>query len=68
MLDIKNIVKKLQVENLPPETRRELKRYLVQLDRTQKHKQIRTDFLTFVKVPTCANFPKFMASQMLGFA
>ena len=49
MLDIKNIVKKLQVENLPPDTRRELKRYLVQLDRTQKHKQIRTDFLTFVK-------------------
>jgi hypothetical protein len=49
MLDIKNIVKKLQVENLPPDTRRELKRYLVQLDRTQKHKKIRTDFLTFVK-------------------
>ena len=36
MLDIKNIVKKLQVENLPPETRRELKRYLVQLDRDTK--------------------------------
>ena len=49
MLDIKNIIKKLQVENLPPDTRRELKRYLVQLDRTQKHKKIRTDFLTFVK-------------------
>ena len=37
MLDIKNIVKKLEVENLPPDTRRELKRYLVQLDRTQKY-------------------------------
>ena len=49
MLDIKNIVKKLQVENLPPETRRELKRYLVQLDRTQKYTAIRKDFLTFVK-------------------
>jgi len=49
MLDIKNIVKKLQVENLPPETRRELKRYLVQLDKTQKHSAIRKDFLTFVK-------------------
>ena len=49
MLDIKNIVKKLKVENLPPDTRRELKRYLVQLDRTQKYSQIRQDFLTFVK-------------------
>jgi hypothetical protein len=49
MLDIKNIIKKLQVENLPPDTRRELKRYLVQLDRKQKYSKIRRDFLTFVK-------------------
>ena len=49
MLNIKNIIKKLEVENLPPETRRELKRYLVQLDRTQKYSEIRRDFLTFVK-------------------
>ena len=49
MLDIKNIIKKLQVENLPPETRRELKRYLVQLNRKQKHSKICSDFLTFVK-------------------
>ena len=49
MLDIKNIVKKLEVENLPPDTRRQLKRYLVQLDRTQKYSKIRKDFLTFVK-------------------
>ena len=49
MLEIKNIIKKLEVENLPPETRRELKRYLVQLDKTQKHRAIRGDFLTFVK-------------------
>ena len=49
MLDIKNIIKKLQVENLPPDTRRELKRYLVQLDRKQKYSKIRGDFLTFVK-------------------
>ena len=49
MLDIKNIIKKLQVENLPPDTRRELKRYLVQLDRKQKHSKICSDFLTFVK-------------------
>ena len=49
MLEIKNIIKKLEVENLPPDTRRELKRYLVQLDKTQKHRAIRGDFLTFVK-------------------
>ncbi len=49
MLDIKNIIKKLQVENLPPDTRRELKRYLVQLNRKQKHTKICSDFLTFVK-------------------
>ena len=49
MLEIKNIIKKLEVENLPPETRRELKRYLVQLDKTQKYSAIRKDFLTFVK-------------------
>jgi len=49
MLDIKNIIKKLQVENLPPDTRRELKRYLVQLNRKQKYSKIRRDFLTFVK-------------------
>jgi len=48
MHDIKKILKK-DLNNLPPDTRRELKRYLVQLDRTQKHKEIRTDFLTFVK-------------------
>ena len=49
MLEIKNIIKKLEVENLPPDTRRQLKRYLVQLDKTQKHRAIRGDFLTFVK-------------------
>ena len=44
MLDIKNIIKKLQVENLPPDTRRELKRYLVQLNRKQKYSRIRGIF------------------------
>ncbi len=47
-IDIKKILKK-NLDNLPPDTRRQLKRYLVQLDRKQKHKKINNDFLTFVK-------------------
>jgi hypothetical protein len=48
MLDIKKILKK-DLENLPPDTRRQLKRYMVQLDQKQKYSKIRKDFLTFVK-------------------
>jgi len=50
MQDI-NIKKLLEedLENLPPDTRKEYKRFIVQLDQKQKHKKIRTDFLTFVK-------------------
>ena len=46
---IKKILKEKDIDNLAPETRRELKRYLVQLDKKQKNTQIRTDFMTFVK-------------------
>jgi hypothetical protein len=49
MQDIKKILQDKDIDNLAPETRRELKRYLVQLDRKQKNFQIRTDFMTFVK-------------------
>ena len=48
MQDIKKILEK-DIDNLAPETRRELKRYLVQLDQKQKHTQIQTDFMSFVK-------------------
>jgi hypothetical protein len=48
MQDIKKILEK-NIDNLPPDTRRELKRYLVQLNKTQRHRKIRTDFMTFVK-------------------
>ena len=48
MQDIKKILEK-DIDNLAPETRRELKRYLVQLDKKQKNFQIQTDFMTFVK-------------------
>ena len=54
-IDIKKLLQQ-DLENLPPETRREYKRYLVQLDRKQKHKKIRTDFMTFVK----AMWPDFI--------
>ena len=46
---IKKILKEKDIDNLAPETRRELKRYLVQLDKKQKNTKIRTDFMTFVK-------------------
>ena len=49
MHDIKNIIKNLNVSNLPPETRRELKKYLVQKDIKQKHSLIKDDFMHFVK-------------------
>ena len=45
---IKKILKEKDIDNLAPETRRELKRYLVQLDKKQKNTKIRTDFMTFV--------------------
>ena len=48
MQDIKKILEK-NIDNLPPDTRRELKRYLVQLNKTQRHRKIQTDFMTFVK-------------------
>ena len=48
MQDIKKILEK-DIDNLAPETRRELKRYLVQLDKKQKNFKIQTDFMTFVK-------------------
>ena len=54
-IDIKKLLQQ-DLENLPPETRRQYKRYLVQLDRKQKHKKIRTDFMTFVK----AMWPDFI--------
>ena len=47
-IDIKKLLEE-DLENLPPDTRKKYKRYLVQLDRKQKHKKITTDFLTFVK-------------------
>jgi len=46
---IKKILKEKDIDNLDPETRRELKRYLVQLDQKQKHTKIQTDFMSFVK-------------------
>ena len=46
---IKKILKEKDIDNLDPETRRELKRYLVQLDQKQKHTKIQTDFMAFVK-------------------
>ena len=49
MHDIKNIIKNLNVSELPPETRRELKKYLVQKDIKQKHSLIKSDFMHFVK-------------------
>ena len=49
MHDIKNIIKNLNVSNLPPETRRELKKYLVQKDLKSKHGLIKDDFMHFVK-------------------
>ena len=49
MQDIKKILQDKDIDNLAPETRRELKRYLVQLDKKQKNFQIQTDFMTFVK-------------------
>ena len=45
---IKKILKEKDIDNLAPETRRELKRYLVQLDKKQKNFKIQTDFMTFV--------------------
>ena len=47
-IDIKKLLEE-DLENLPPDTRKKYKRYLVQLDRKQKHKKITEDFLTFVK-------------------
>ena len=47
-IDIKKLLEE-DLENLPPDTRKKYKRYLVQLDRKQKHKKISNDFLTFVK-------------------
>ena len=49
MQDIKKILQDKDIDNLAPETRRELKRYLVQLDKKQKNFKIQTDFMTFVK-------------------
>ena len=49
MHDIKNIIKNLNVSNLPPETRRELKKYLVQKDLKSKHRKIQENFMDFVK-------------------
>jgi len=47
-IDIKKILKK-NIDNLPPETRRELKKYLLQKDIKQKHSLIKDDFMHFVK-------------------
>ena len=47
-IDIKKILKK-NIDNLPPETRRELKKYLIQKDIKQKHSLIKGDFMHFVK-------------------
>ena len=41
-IDIKKLLQQ-DLENLPPDTRKKYKRYLVQLDRKQKHKKITED-------------------------
>ena len=47
-IDIKKLLEE-DLENLPPDTRKKYKRYLVQLDRKQKHKKITEDFLNMLK-------------------
>ena len=49
MHDIKNILKNLNIENLDPETRKELKKLVVKKDEKQKHRKIQDDFMSFVK-------------------
>ena len=47
MHDIKNIIKNLNVSELPPETRRELKKYLVQIKINQEEENL---IITVVKI------------------
>ena len=49
MHDIKNILKNLNIENLDPETRKEVKKLVVKKDEKQKHRKIQDDFMSFVK-------------------
>jgi len=49
MPDIKKILKELDINNLEPETRKELKTLIVQKDLKQKHSKIQSDFMHFVK-------------------
>ena len=47
--DIKKFLKNLNIENLPPDSRRDLKRTAAQLDRKQRQAIVKEDFLSFVK-------------------
>ena len=47
--DIKKLLKNLNIENLPPDSRRDLKRTAAQLDRKQRQAVVKEDFLSFVK-------------------
>ncbi len=47
--DIKKFLKNLNINNLPPDSRRDLKRTAAQLDRKQRQSVVREDFLSFVK-------------------
>jgi len=49
MPDIKKILKELNINNLEPETRKELKKLILQKDLKQKHSKIQNDFMHFVK-------------------
>ena len=49
MPDIKNILKNLNIENLDPETRKELKKLVVKKDEKQRHRKIQENFMDFVK-------------------
>ena len=49
MPDIKKILKELDINNLEPETRKELKKLILQKDLKQKHSKIQNDFMHFVK-------------------
>ena len=47
--DLPNFLKNLNIENLPPDSRRDLKRTVAQLDRKQRQAVVKEDFLAFVK-------------------
>ena len=49
MPDITKILNELDINNLEPETRKELKKLILQKDLKQKHSKIQNDFMHFVK-------------------